>query len=127
MKNEYVAEVLEKLSNNPTAQDLDYFVEAYARIGYLTAIARGMADNSEAERKYQFATEFARAKGDGAKTSSDADSSATIAVKPFVEKELKAREVAAKMSNLLAAIEQAINAIKYLGKATDTVMLPTRR
>lgn len=123
--NDYIKEVLGKLQNNPTAQDLDYFIEAFSRVGYLSASARSIADFAEAERKYNFATEFARAKSNGVKTSADAEAAATIATRDSLAKEIRAREVATKVSNLYSAIEQNINAIKFLNRATD-VMLPRR-
>lgn len=127
MPNEYVANVLAKLQDNPTNQDLDYFLEAHARIGYLASVAQGRAESAEAERKYQQALAYANAKRDGAKTSADADAAATIAVKPYYDAEITAREAATKIRNLLNSVEQAINGIKYLGRQTDAPMTLPRR
>lgn len=127
MTNGYVAEVLERLSSNPTAQDLDYFIEAHARVGYMAATASGLAERAEAERKFAEATAYADAKRGGAKSSVDADRVAVSSTQAQRLAEIRAREVAQKMKNLLSSIEQAINGIKYLGRATDVSLPATRR
>jgi hypothetical protein len=128
MSNEYVEEVIAKLSDNPTAQDLDFFIEAYARIGYLVGVAQGLADREEISRKHAYASAYAAARQNGAKSSTDADAAATIAIRDFALDEATARERYAKLRNLLAAIEQAINGIKYLGRATDVnIPISSRR
>lgn len=128
MSNEYVAEVLDKLSNNPTAQDLDYLIEAHAQIGYLAATAKGRAETAEAVRKYERASAYARARESGrAKSAVDADNLALIETRDFEIAEIRARETAAKMANLLGSIEQSINGIKYLGRQTDVSLPLTRR
>lgn len=127
MGNEYVAEVLERLSSNPTAQDLDYFIEAHARVGYLAATAQGLAERAKASREFAEATAYANAKREGAKSSTDADRSALLGTQAERTEEIRAREVAAKMKNLLDSIEQAINGIKFIGRATDVNLPSTRR
>ncbi len=127
MSNQYVEEVLQKLSSNPTAQDLDFLIEAHARVGYLAATAAGRRDTAIAERKFQFSTAYADAKRNGAKTASDAENAAIIAVRDYSLAEVRAGETAAKLSNLLQSIEQAINGVKFLGKQTDVVLPGVRR
>lgn len=123
MANEYLTQVMDKLEDNPTAQDIDFFIEAHARIGYLASIAQGRAESLEAQRKFAVATAYADAKRNGAKTSSDAEAAATIATRDEHLAEISAREGAVKLRNLLNSVEQAINGIKYLGRATDAPMM----
>ena len=127
MGNEYVEEVIAKLSDNPTNQDLEFFIEAYARVGYLVGVAQGMASRSELQRKHAYASAYAAARANGAKSATDADAAATIAVRDFAEQEVTANERYFKLRNLLAAIEQAINGIKYLGRSTDVNIPGMRR
>ena len=125
-KNEYVAEVLEKLSNNPTAQDIDYFIEAHARIGYLAGVAQSIAEQREADRKFAEASAFTDAIANGAKSAANATAIALVAVRDKRDSEIAARGNATKLKNLLDSVEQAINGIKFLGRATD-VNLPGMR
>lgn len=127
--SEYVAEVLAKLQDNPTAQDLDYFIEAYARVGYLAATARGRAEYAESAYKHARATAYADAKATGrAKTAADAEQAAIVDAYESEQRAIRAREAASKVANLLSSVEQAINGIKYLGRQTDAPMqLPRTR
>ena len=128
MTNEYVAEVLAKLSDNPTAQDLDYLIEAHARIGYLAAQARGRAEQAEATRKFQRASAYAAARESGrAKSATDADNIALVETRDYEIAEIRARETSAKIGNLLSSIEQSINGLKFLGRTTDVSLPLTRR
>lgn len=127
MGNEYLEQVVEKLGSSPTNQDLDFFIEAHSRVGYLASVAQGLAERSEADRKFRFATAYADAKRNGAKSATDAEAAATIAVRNEVLAEVSARERLAKVRNLLNSIEQAINGIKYLGRATDVTLPGMRR
>lgn len=125
--SEYVAEVLQKLQDNPTAQDLDYLIEAHARVGYLAAVSQGRRDVSIAERKFAFSSAYADAKREGAKTAGDAENIAVIRSHDAYLAEARAGEVAAKLASLLSSIEQCINGIKYLGRQTDVSLPLTRR
>ncbi len=128
MPNDYVAEVLEKLQTNPTAQDLDYFIEAHARVGYLVSTARGRAEFAESNLKFQRATRYAESRQSGeAKSAGDADALAVIATIDTERESIRSREIYSKLANLLGSIEQAINGIKYLGRATDVNLPLTRR
>ncbi len=128
MSNDYVADVLAKLSSNPTSQDLDFLIEAHAQIGYLAATARGRAESAEATRKYERASAYARARESGrSKSATDADQLAITETRDYEIAEVRARETAAKLANLLGSIEQAINGIKYLGRQTDVSLPLTRR
>lgn len=127
MANEYVEEVLSKLSDNPTSQDLDYLLEAHARIGYLAAIARGRADAEESRYKYERATAYANARSSGrVKSAVDGEQLAIVESFDSEQRAIKARETSAKLSNLLNSIEQAINGIKFLGRNDGTMTLPRR-
>jgi hypothetical protein len=123
----YVEEVMVKIQENPTSQDLDYFLEAHGRVGYLAAVAEGRAERAEAERKYAEATAYADAKRDGAKTAADATVAATITTKASKDAEIAARETATKIKNLLNSVEQVIHGIKFLGRQTDAPMTLPRR
>lgn len=127
VSNEYVSEVLAKLSSNPTAQDIDYFIEAHARIGYLVGVAQSRAEYAEAERKFNEASAFTNAIQDGAKSAANASAIATVETRDFRNREIAARESYTKLKNLLDSIEQAINGIKYVGRATDVSLPSTRR
>ena len=128
MANEYLQEVMEKLENNPTSAELDFFLEAYARVGYLVSVAQGRRDLAVAERKYAQASAYAEAKRNGAKTAADAEAASIIGTRDAVLAEVTAAEAFTKISNLLDSIEQAINGIKYIGRQTDAPMtLPRGR
>lgn len=128
MANEYIETVLEKLSNNPTAQDLDFFIEAHARVGYLVAVARRRADDAESLFRFTKASEYGEARRSGAaKSATDAEQIAIVASREREVEAIRFREQSAKLSNLLSSIEQAINGIKFLGRATDVSLPSTRR
>lgn len=127
MPNAYIQEVLQKLSSNPTAQDIDYFIEAHARIGYLAGVAQTTAEQCEAERKYHEAVAFIDARQSGAGSAADATAKAMVVVRDFRNSEIIAHGNAVKLKNLLDSIEQAINGIKFLGRATDVNLPSTRR
>ena len=129
-QDNYVAELFKVLSSNPTAQNLDFLVEGYTRMGYLAAQAESDAEYAEAQRKYEEATAYADAKSDhepGERvTDSAAQSIAFVRTFDRRKEEIKAREKAQKLKNLLLALEQAINAIKFLGRY-DSPISPTIR
>jgi hypothetical protein len=120
-QTEYIKRVLATLQNNPTNADLDFLVEAHASIGYLAATAESDAEMAEAQRKYDEATAAARIREDalvsGIKVTADTVT-AKVAVETFDSKkaEVKAYEKARKLKNLLESVEQAINAIKFIGR-----------
>lgn len=122
MANEYLELVMEKLEDNPTSGDLDFFLEAYARVGYLASEAEQRASLAEAQRKFDEASAYVDARQNGAKTGVDATASATVATKDSRDAEVIARGKAVKLKHLLNSIEQTINGIKYLGRQTDAPM-----
>ena len=112
---DYLAEVMGVLRTNPTAAHLDYLVEAYARVGYLAAEAEGLAEQAEATRKHEEAQSFLSEKTSGG-TVKEAEVRAMVAARPYYVAEVEAMTKARKVKNLLNSIEQAINAIKFLGR-----------
>lgn len=123
--SEYVTKVLAVLQSGPTSGDLDFLVEAYANVGYLAAQAEGDADMAEAKRKHEEAVAYLEAKKSGDKmTDKQAEATAQVATWHFRNAELEARTKARKLRNLLESVEQAINAIKFLGRYDSPVKLP---
>jgi prephenate dehydratase len=122
----YIQRVLATLQNNPTAANLDFLVEAFTSLGYLAATAESDAETAEAQRKYDEATAAAdvrtAALGKGVKiTSAEVADKVTVLTWDSKRAEIKARERAAKLKNLLASVEQAINAIKFLGRYDSSI------
>lgn len=116
-KDNYVARVFEILNENPTAQDLGNLVEAHVRIGYLAAEAENMYERAVDERKYAEAQAYLTAKKSGEKvTDKMADTTAMVECREQREAEAEAKVRFRKIANLLESIEQAINAIKFLGR-----------
>lgn len=120
----YVSDVFTRLSLNPTSQDLDFLLEAYTKIGYYVAVAIGDADLEEAQLDY----DEAEAKRDMKQKSEKAtavviDAHAVLMTFDQRKKAIKARTDARKMMNLYQSIEQAINAIKYLGRMDSNVRI----
>lgn len=116
-QSQYLLTVLAKLQSNPTAQDIDLLVEAYSRVGYIAADAEGLAEQAEAERKHAEAEAYLTAKrAEGKVTDKEAETRALLATKDYRYREVEARTKARKLKNLLESIEQAINAIKFLGR-----------
>jgi hypothetical protein len=114
---DYANRVLAVLRSNPTAQNLDFLVQAYATLGYVAADAEGIAERAEFTRKYHEAQHYLAEKRRGERiTERMAESVATIETKEQREAEIEARTSARKMKNLLFAVEQAINAIKHLDR-----------
>jgi hypothetical protein len=122
--SKYVNEVFSRLSLSPTSQDLDFLLEAYTKIGYYVAVSIGDADLEEAQLDY----DEAEAKRDMKQRSEKAtaaiiDAHAVIATFDQRKRSIKARTDARKMMNLYQSVEQAINAIKYLGRMDSNVRI----
>lgn len=116
-QDEYLGQVLRTLSNNPTAAELDYLIEAYTTLGYLAANAEGLAEAAENKRKYEEAQAYLASKSNGEKvTERQAEANAALATRIYRDEEVEARVKARKIKNLHDALEQAINAIKFLGR-----------
>lgn len=118
MSDQYVARVIAVLSQNPTAAELDFLVEAFSNIGYLLSEAEGLADEAENVRKHNEASNYLTVKQSGDKmTDKQAEAQATIMGVNDRKREVEARVKARKLKNLRDSIEQTINAIKFLGRA----------
>lgn len=115
--SEYVAEVLDRLTGNPTAQDLDYLVAAHTQIGYYAAVLAGDAELAKAEREYQEAESFRKHKeADPKLTAGQLEAWATVDSMAHRRAEIKAIVNSKKMTNLWDSVRQSIDAIKFLGK-----------
>lgn len=121
MDDEYLKRVFAVLTQNPTAQDLDFLIEAYARVGYLASIAEAAAAEAVNTRKHEEANEWLKAKANhppGEKAVSDgtADKIAMVATYTLRRNELAAEGKAKKISNLLDALRECLWSIRHLGK-----------
>jgi hypothetical protein len=120
-RDQYLARVLGVLQSNPTASELDFLVEAFANVGYLAAEAEGMAEDAENLRKHEEASAYLRAKRAAIErgeklTEREAEAIASVETRDLKTAEVEARTKARKLKNLLDSLEQAINAIKFLGR-----------
>lgn len=105
------------LTSNPTAQNLDFLIEAHAKIGYWAAVAQGEADMAYAVRKNEEATVWRRImSGPEKTTAAAAERIAETEVWELKKAEVEAAERSKKMNNLLSSITEAINGIKFLGR-----------
>lgn len=122
--SEYVNRVFTILSSNPTSQDLDFLLEAYTTIGYYVASAIGDADMAEAQLEYDMAEAKKDIKDKSEKvTAAVLDAHATLVTFDQRKRSIRARTDARKMLNLYQSIEQAINAVKYLGRMDNSVKI----
>ena len=122
----YIQQVLAVLQDNPTAASLDFLVTAFTNIGYLAAVAETDAEMAEAQRKFDEASKVAEVRSKYAEQGVKPTAvtvAAEVAVLTFDSKkaEIKAFERSRKLKNLLESIEQAINAIKFLGRFDSSV------
>jgi ribosomal protein L16 Arg81 hydroxylase len=120
-RDQYLARVLGVLQSNPTASELDFLVEAFANVGYLAAEAEGLAEDAENLRKHEEASAYLRAKRSAIErgeklTEREAEAIAAVETRDLKTAEVEARTKARKLKNLLDSLEQAINAIKFLGR-----------
>lgn len=116
-QDQYVIRLIQTLNSNPTAAELDLLVEGYSNIGYLLAEAEGLAEEAENVRKHNEASNYLSVKQSGERvTDKQAESQALVMSKADRDREVAAFVKARKLKNLRDSIEQAINAIKYLGR-----------
>lgn len=115
MTPEYMAKVMKVITNNPTAQELDFLVEAHAKIGYMASQAEGDADLAYAIRKNEEANAYKRLLDKGEKITA-AERLAELEVFDLRREEINAKTRATKIKNLLESVREAINAIKFLGR-----------
>ena len=126
MANEYLSEVVDKLNDNPTAADLDFFLVAHSKVGQLVATSRALAEESELQGKVDRASAYAAARRDGAKSATDAEARAIVESADSERAAISAREKYQKLSALHRSIEEVINGIKFLGRNDGTMTLPRR-
>lgn len=118
----YVNDVFLRLSSAPEAQDLYFLLEAYTKIGYYVAAAIGEADLAEAQLDYDQAQVKQEVKQSSEKvTAAVLEANAVLATFTQRKIAIKARTDARKMMNLYQSVEQAINAVKYLGRMDGNV------
>lgn len=124
-RDNYVEQVFLLLNSNPTQQNLDELVEAHVRIGYLAAQAEHEYEAAVDMRKYKEANAYLEAKKSGEKVSDKAaEAMAQVACWEFRNAETEAKVRSRKVANLLESIEQAINAIKFLGRYDGSIQTP---
>lgn len=119
MSNEadYMKRVMRTLTNNPTAADIDFLVEAFTRVGYLAGEAEKEADMAYARRKYSEAEIWKSLSADEPrKTAAAIEKLVELEVHAARVDEVEAKARATKIKNLLNAIQEAINAIKFIGR-----------
>lgn len=125
MKDNYVEEVFRLLNSNPTQQDLDALVESHVRIGYLAAQAENEYEAAVDRRKYAEASNYLSRKTAGEKVSDKmAEQQALLDSAQYRTAEAEAKVRYRKIANLLESIEQAINAIKFLGRFDSAINVP---
>ena len=126
-KDNYVATVFALLNSNPTQANMDELVEAHVRIGYLAAQAESEHERAVDIRKYNEANAYLAAKKAGEKvTDKVAEAQALIECAAYREEEAEAKVRYRKIANLLESIEQAINAIKFLGRFDSSAISTPR-
>ena len=105
---------------------LDELVEAHVRIGYLAAQAENEYDAAVDLRKYKEANAYLDAKKSAEKMSDKAaEATAQVNCWEYRKAETEAKVRSRKVANLLESVEQAINAIKFLGRYdSSTVNVP---
>lgn len=118
--NEYIVEVINVLTNNPTSAELDFLVEAHTTVGYYAAVAEGIANEAEVARKVGEANAILDGRrGDPKMSYALLEAQAISATEDLRIAEAKAKTNAKKITTLLESVEQSINAIKYLGRETS--------
>lgn len=121
MNDDYLKEVFRVLTDNPTQQDLDFLIEAYAKVGYLASDAERAAEEAVNVRKYEEAQEWLKAKtekrvGERGVSDETANKMALIATYGLRTAEAVAIAKSKKVNNLLDSLREAIHAVKFLGR-----------
>lgn len=125
--DEFLKQTMRVLRDNPTAQDLDFLVSAYAIIGNIAADAQHEYEVAEMSRKMAEARAYQVAKSSAVERVSDAmaNNAAFLATEDERLAEIDARTRAKKIAALLDAVREAINAAKFLGRYDSaSVKLP---
>lgn len=108
---------MKTLRNNPTGAELDFLIEAHARIGYLAGVAEGEAEMAYAIRKNAEANAFKNAINGGTKVSASvAERLAELETWELKQAEVEAKTKSTKINNLYRSVTEAINGVKFLGR-----------
>lgn len=113
-----LARVLEMLgSGEALAQHVEDYVVGYHVLGNLVAQAQAVAETAEMRTKVEWAEAFTKAKeGENKVSDAMARAQADIAVQDWRKAEIRARERLLKLKGTRDAVQEAIWAIKYLGR-----------
>ncbi len=115
----YVAETINLLQSEPTVLHLDEMIERYTTIGYYCAEAQRIADDAETTLGVEEANVILRERDAQPKTPMVVlEAQATVQTATFAQDRNRKRANAKKLLNLYSAIEQNINAIKFLNRGT---------
>jgi hypothetical protein len=117
--DDYVAKIFMLLTSRPTSRELDELIEAHTRIGYLAAKAEQVAEMAKAQRDLAEARAFIEAKKTQDKRISVEEAKAVADVNTWPERraEVDAIGKSRKLRNLWSSVEEAINGVKFLGRA----------
>jgi translation initiation factor IF-1 len=116
-EQQILARVLEMLgSGQASVADLEDYVIGYSVLGRIVALAQGEAETAEQERKLAWARAFSESKMSGKVSDKLAEMQAEIQVEDHRHREIRAREKLTNLRNTWQAVEQAMNAIKFLGR-----------
>lgn len=121
---EYVNKVIDVMFDSPTAQQMSFLIEAYAKIGYYAAAAESMADEAETALKLEEADSFVETKESDPKASVEmVKSKVMLATTGARDRYNYRKRDARKLKVLHESIEQAINAIKFLDRNAGAVRI----
>lgn len=114
---DFMARVMATLTNNPTAAELDFLIQAHTRIGYLAGVAESEAEMQYAIRKHEEANAYRNIMNGPEKvTAAAAERLAELEVWELRKAEIDAKSRATKIKNLLNSVTECINGIKFLGR-----------
>lgn len=124
---EVVAGAVDMLNKPLLNQDMGYWVSTFASIALYTEILLARADEAKTELEVAVAQSKLDKNGKGEKVSAVVlDAWATVMTIEQAKAANKMRADARKMAALRDAVEQAINALKFLGKYDGQVTLGGR-
>lgn len=104
-------------SGQALAQDVEDYVVGFAVLGGLVAEAQAEAESAEMRTKMAWAEALTKAKeGENKVSDTVAKAQADLAVETEKRTEIKARERLLKLKSTRDAVQEAIWAIKYLGR-----------
>lgn len=113
----YINDVLDTLASNPTSQHLDELIEYFTTVSYWSAIVTGDAEMAKSEREFAEASIILKSKtADPKLPGVQLEAMATVGSMAERRAEIKAFANAKKLSNLVDALRETINAVKFLGR-----------